>query len=244
MLYRYASLSPYLEPAPTTRANTFNATSIENESLRKMGIMIARPSVRQQQNGLSTSSRSSPQPSTPGLLSAMARKARSIAPAPASPQASRKSKTEPPASSSRPRNVSSKPTSDPFTSSPTAFISLFPLLQILVLGALVRLVLFTRIPKAILDVLVHRNELSSPLTSWRRLKEGVFLLGKGVDPYNGGLVLLVRSLLPNCSRVSRIGLTYVFWIIVVATVSASASSVSCSPPTHVGRADGPRLDAC
>lgn len=165
----------------------------------------------------------------------MARKARSVAPAPASPQASSKSKTEPPASSSRPRTVSSKPTSDPSTSSPTAFISLFPLLQILVLGALVRLVLFTRLPKTILDVLVDRNELSSPLTSWRRLKEGVFLLGKGVNPYDGGLVLLVRSLLPNRSRVSRIGLTYIFWIDVVRQSPLQLHlSAAALPPTSDG----------
>ncbi|KAI0802080.1 GPI transamidase subunit PIG-U [Irpex lacteus] len=37
------------------------------------------------------------------------------------------------------------------------------------------------------DALKHSQQLSSPLTSYERLKEGVYLFSHGIDPYSGGL---------------------------------------------------------
>ncbi|KAI0689071.1 GPI transamidase subunit PIG-U [Cytidiella melzeri] len=37
------------------------------------------------------------------------------------------------------------------------------------------------------DALRHSQQLSSPLTSYARLKEGIYLFSHGIDPYSGGL---------------------------------------------------------
>ncbi|KAJ8076195.1 hypothetical protein PM082_000613 [Marasmius tenuissimus] len=52
--------------------------------------------------------------------------------------------------------------------------------------------------------LVHNHQLSSPLTSYRNLQEGIYLFRSGVDPYSGGVfrhsplyLSLFSTLIPN-----------------------------------------------
>ncbi|KAK4555146.1 hypothetical protein LTR86_007912 [Recurvomyces mirabilis] len=66
-----------------------------------------------------------------------------------------------------------------------------------ILAALV----FPRLP----DLLTLRPEISTPVNSFKRLQEGLFLYERGLDPYDGGifhqapLLLSLFSLLPNPS---------------------------------------------
>ncbi|KAF1936541.1 PIG-U-domain-containing protein [Clathrospora elynae] len=69
-------------------------------------------------------------------------------------------------------------------------------------AAAVRLLLFTVFP-ALPELLAGRVEVSTPVTSFKRLQEGVFLYTHNVSPYDGGvyhqapLLLPLFSLLPN-----------------------------------------------
>ena len=69
-------------------------------------------------------------------------------------------------------------------------------------AAAVRLALFTVFP-GLPDLLTGRVEISTPVTSFKRLQEGLFLYNHNVSPYDGGvyhqapLLLPLFSLLPN-----------------------------------------------
>ncbi|KAI9680396.1 MAG: hypothetical protein M1829_001282 [Trizodia sp. TS-e1964] len=69
-------------------------------------------------------------------------------------------------------------------------------------AALLRLLLFTVFP-SLPDLLTGRVEISTPVTSFKRLQEGLFLYTHGVSPYDGGvyhqapLLLPLFALLPN-----------------------------------------------
>ncbi|KAF2007265.1 CDC91 cell division cycle 91-like protein [Amniculicola lignicola CBS 123094] len=69
-------------------------------------------------------------------------------------------------------------------------------------AAAVRLLLFTAFP-SLPQLLAGRVEVSTPVTSFKRLQEGVFLYTHNVSPYDGGvyhqapLLLPLFSLLPN-----------------------------------------------
>ncbi|KAF1958836.1 PIG-U-domain-containing protein [Byssothecium circinans] len=71
-------------------------------------------------------------------------------------------------------------------------------------AAVVRLVLFTAFP-SLPTLLAGRVEVSTPVTSFKRLQEGLFLYTHNVSPYDGGvyhqapLLLPLFSLLPNPS---------------------------------------------
>ncbi|KAK8184125.1 GPI transamidase subunit PIG-U [Phyllosticta citribraziliensis] len=72
-------------------------------------------------------------------------------------------------------------------------------------AAAVRLVLFLAFP-SLPDLLTGRVEISTPVTSFKRLQEGLFLYTHNVSPYDGGvfhqapLLLPLFSLLPDISR--------------------------------------------
>ncbi|KAF2192151.1 PIG-U-domain-containing protein [Zopfia rhizophila CBS 207.26] len=72
------------------------------------------------------------------------------------------------------------------------------------LAAAVRLLLFTAFP-SLPNLLAGRVEISTPVTSFKRLQEGLFLYTHNVSPYDGGifhqapLLLPLFSLLPNPS---------------------------------------------
>ncbi|OCF33002.1 hypothetical protein I316_05340 [Kwoniella heveanensis BCC8398] len=57
---------------------------------------------------------------------------------------------------------------------------------VLAAGTVLRLALFITAP-ALCDVLQRRPELSTPLTSFRSLKEGVFIYERDTNPYEGGV---------------------------------------------------------
>lgn len=71
-------------------------------------------------------------------------------------------------------------------------------------AAAVRLLLFTAFP-SLPNLLTDRVEISTPVTSFKRLQEGLFLYTHNVSPYDGGifhqapLLLPLFSLLPNSS---------------------------------------------
>ncbi|KFX88189.1 hypothetical protein O988_09129 [Pseudogymnoascus sp. VKM F-3808] len=71
-------------------------------------------------------------------------------------------------------------------------------------AAVLRLALFTAFP-TLPDTLTGRVEISTPVTSFKRLQEGLFLYNHNVSPYDGGvyhqapLLLPFFSLLPNYS---------------------------------------------
>ncbi|KAK2142172.1 hypothetical protein LSH36_988g00068 [Paralvinella palmiformis] len=60
----------------------------------------------------------------------------------------------------------------------------FPLLITIVVGISIRVWLF-RSP--VLDWVTSRNEISSPLTSWKRVTEGLTLQKMGISPYTGDI---------------------------------------------------------
>ncbi|KAK4100755.1 PIG-U-domain-containing protein [Parathielavia hyrcaniae] len=71
-------------------------------------------------------------------------------------------------------------------------------------AAVLRLAIFTLLPK-LPDLLTGRVEISTPVTSFKRLQEGLFLYNHNVSPYDGGvyhqapLFLPLFSLLPDFS---------------------------------------------
>ncbi|CAJ2499876.1 Uu.00g027290.m01.CDS01 [Anthostomella pinea] len=84
-------------------------------------------------------------------------------------------------------------------------------------AAALRLALFTLFP-ALPDLLTGRVEISTPVTSFKRLQEGLFLYNHNVSPYDGGvyhqapLLLPLFSLLPDPSAYPIF--TYVLYIMV------------------------------
>ncbi|KAL7620214.1 hypothetical protein AAE478_009207 [Parahypoxylon ruwenzoriense] len=84
-------------------------------------------------------------------------------------------------------------------------------------AALLRLALFTLFP-ALPNLLTGRVELSTPVTSFKRLQEGLFLYNHNVSPYDGGvyhqapLLLPLFSLLPNPSAYPIF--TFLLYIVV------------------------------
>ena len=60
-------------------------------------------------------------------------------------------------------------------------------------GFLLRLFLFAAFP-SLPDLLGHRVEISTPVTSFKRLQEGHFLYTHGLSPYDGGVYHQVRLL--------------------------------------------------
>jgi len=65
-------------------------------------------------------------------------------------------------------------------------------ISIIVFAVALRLFLFTAFP-SLPDLLTNRVELSTPVTSFKRLQEGLFLYTHGVSPYDGGIFHQVQS---------------------------------------------------
>jgi len=84
-------------------------------------------------------------------------------------------------------------------------------------AATVRLLLFTSFP-GLPDLLTARVEISTPVTSFKRLQEGLFLYNHNVSPYDGGvyhqapLLLPLFSLLPSSATYPAF--TYLLYILV------------------------------
>ncbi|KAK3938911.1 phosphatidylinositol glycan anchor biosynthesis class U protein [Diplogelasinospora grovesii] len=84
-------------------------------------------------------------------------------------------------------------------------------------AAVLRLALFVLFP-GLPDLLTGRVEISTPVTSFKRLQEGLFLYNHNVSPYDGGvyhqapLFLPLFSLLPSFSSLPIF--TYLLYIVV------------------------------
>ncbi|KAH8682485.1 GPI transamidase subunit PIG-U [Xylariales sp. PMI_506] len=93
-----------------------------------------------------------------------------------------------------------------------------------VAAAALRLLLFTAFP-GLPDLLTGRVEISTPVNSFKRLQEGLFLYNHNVSPYDGGvyhqapLLLPLFSLLPDPATYPIF--TYILYI-VVDLISANA----------------------
>ncbi|KAK7984876.1 GPI transamidase subunit PIG-U [Apiospora saccharicola] len=86
-----------------------------------------------------------------------------------------------------------------------------------VVAAALRLLLFTAFP-GLPNLLTGRVEISTPVTSFKRLQEGLFLYNHNVNPYDGGvyhqapLLLPLFSLLPDPSTYPIF--TYILYTLV------------------------------
>ncbi|TVY44188.1 Phosphatidylinositol glycan anchor biosynthesis class U protein [Lachnellula subtilissima] len=84
-------------------------------------------------------------------------------------------------------------------------------------AAAVRVLLFTAFP-GLPDLLTARVEVSTPVTSFKRLQEGLFLYNHNVSPYDGGvyhqapILLPLFSLLPSSAAYPAF--TYLLYILV------------------------------
>ncbi|KAJ4326336.1 hypothetical protein N0V94_000011 [Neodidymelliopsis sp. IMI 364377] len=106
-------------------------------------------------------------------------------------------------------------------------------------AAALRLLLFTVFPD-LPNLLAGRVEVSTPVTSFKRLQEGLFLYTHNVSPYDGGLyhqaplLLPLFSLLPNPAY-------YPFATNVVFTVVDLLSAYALAQVAHSGAATVSRL---
>ncbi|KAI9596477.1 GPI transamidase subunit PIG-U [Syncephalis fuscata] len=93
---------------------------------------------------------------------------------------------------------------------------------------LLRAGLFVFLPDSILDSISQRIELSTPLTNYHRLKEGVFLYQHDISPYDGGvthqapLLLVAFALLDRLPIISKwlifplIDLACGYWLLKIS----------------------------
>ncbi|KAL4929981.1 GPI-anchor transamidase subunit GAB1 [Aspergillus undulatus] len=104
-------------------------------------------------------------------------------------------------------------------------------------GALALRILLLLLFPSLPDLLTGRVEVSTPVTSFKRLQEGLFLYNRNVSPYDGGvfhqapLLLPIFSLLPNAQACPLP--TALFYSLVdllnasaLVTISDSAQAVS------------------
>lgn len=75
------------------------------------------------------------------------------------------------------------------------------ILLVFLLAFVVRLALqFTTLPSFLAD----RIELSTPVTSYKRLREGLYLYDHGIDPYDGGVCHQAPILLALLSSITAL----------------------------------------
>ncbi|KAG0268275.1 hypothetical protein DFQ27_007126 [Actinomortierella ambigua] len=98
------------------------------------------------------------------------------------------------------------------------------------LAALVRLVLF-ELP-GLADLLASRVEISTPITSFKRLSEGVFLFRNGVPPYSGGVVhqapLLLGLFYPIISIPVLVRLLYIASDLAIGSMLSRMAELKAS----------------
>ncbi|EPS38775.1 hypothetical protein H072_7472 [Dactylellina haptotyla CBS 200.50] len=116
-------------------------------------------------------------------------------------------------------------------------------LLVIGVGLLLRLVLFTAFP-SLPTILAQRVEISTPVTSYKRLQEGLFLYTHGVSPYDGGvfhqapLLLSLFSILPDSTILTNVFYVLADLLSAVSLVQIASSGVSGVTPHHVS----PRKD--
>ncbi|KAJ6256720.1 hypothetical protein Dda_8587 [Drechslerella dactyloides] len=110
-------------------------------------------------------------------------------------------------------------------------------------GVLLRLVLFTAFP-SLPTTLAQRVEVSTPVTSYKRLQEGVYLYTHGVSPYDGGvfhqapLLLSLFSILPSSAIVTNILYVLADLFSAISLVKIASSGVATATPQHISPRKG------
>ncbi|KAF3909382.1 hypothetical protein AA313_de0200996 [Arthrobotrys entomopaga] len=116
-------------------------------------------------------------------------------------------------------------------------------LLVIGVGVLLRLVLFTAFP-SLPTILAQRVEISTPVTSYKRLQEGLYLYTHGVSPYDGGvfhqapLLLSLFSILPASTIVTNLLYILADLLSAVSLIQIASSQVAAITPRHVS----PRKD--
>ncbi|ERS96460.1 phosphatidylinositol glycan, class U [Sporothrix schenckii 1099-18] len=91
-------------------------------------------------------------------------------------------------------------------------------------AAAVRLALFTVFP-GLPDLLTGRVEISTPVTSFKRLQEGLFLYNHNVSPYDGGVYHQAPLLLPLFSLLPPASLPVFTYLLYIAVDLLSADAL-------------------
>ncbi|KAL1889903.1 hypothetical protein Sste5346_008630 [Sporothrix stenoceras] len=91
-------------------------------------------------------------------------------------------------------------------------------------AAAVRLALFTVFP-GLPDLLTGRVEISTPVTSFKRLQEGLFLYNHNVSPYDGGIYHQAPLLLPLFSLLPPASLPVFTYLLYIAVDLLSADAL-------------------
>lgn len=94
---------------------------------------------------------------------------------------------------------------------------------VLASAAAFRLMLYFCFP-ALPDLLVGRVEISTPVTSFKRLQEGVFLYTHNVSPYDGGVFHQAPLLLPLFAAIPPrfFSITTIFIYVLLDLLAADA----------------------
>ncbi|KAI5285702.1 hypothetical protein KEM52_002322 [Ascosphaera acerosa] len=117
-------------------------------------------------------------------------------------------------------------------------------------AALLRVLLFTLVP-GLPELLTSRIELSTPVSSFKRLQEGVFLYVRQLSPYDGGvfhqapILLPLFSLIPSGSHPLVSGGVYILADLLSARalLAICDSAVSTSSRLYTSPRKGVRWDA-
>lgn len=92
-------------------------------------------------------------------------------------------------------------------------------------AAVVRLTLFTVVP-GLPDLLTGRVEISTPVTSFKRLQEGLFLYNHNVSPYDGGVYHQAPLLLPLFTLLPPSSLPIFTYLLYIAVDLLSAHALT------------------
>ncbi|KAI5815753.1 GPI transamidase subunit PIG-U [Pyronema omphalodes] len=110
-------------------------------------------------------------------------------------------------------------------------------LLIIIFAVVLRLGLFTFFP-SLPELLTNRVELSTPVTSFKRLQEGLFLYTHGVSPYDGGifhqapLLLAFFTSLPSSSVLVHLIYTLCDVLSSLSLITIATSKVAAITPLH------------
>lgn len=107
--------------------------------------------------------------------------------------------------------------------------------SVIVTAVILRLFLFVAFP-GLPDLLTNRVEISTPVTSFKRLQEGLFLYTRSVSPYDGGVFYQAPLLLAVFSAIPAF-LTHIVYILAdvqsaLSLLSIASSGTAASSPLY------------
>ncbi|KAL0637057.1 hypothetical protein Q9L58_003880 [Maublancomyces gigas] len=108
---------------------------------------------------------------------------------------------------------------------------------VIVVAVVLRLVLFAAFP-SLPDLLTNRVEISTPVTSFKRLQEGLFLYTHGVSPYDGGvfhqapLLLAFFTTLPSSAIATNLVYILLDVFSALALITIASTGISVAPSTR------------